>query len=61
MKRVFLQVLIIVILIAIATPFFGDAGILIPRDKQQPNAAILSLEEMEITVLIDNGLSLIHI
>jgi Ca-activated chloride channel homolog len=55
MKRLFLLVLIIVILIAIATPVFGDAGILIPRDKQQPNAAILSLEEMEITVLIDNG------
>src|ERR1700734_13977 len=55
MKRLFLQVLIIVILIAMATPLFGDAGILIPRDKQQPNAAILSLEEMEITVRIDNG------
>src|SRR5580693_3327674 len=55
MKRLFLQVLIIVILIAMATPLFGDAGILIPRDKQQPNAAILSLEEMEITVLVDNG------
>src|ERR1019366_4672416 len=26
-----------------------------PRDKQQPNPAILSLEEMEITVRIDNG------
>jgi Ca-activated chloride channel homolog len=38
-----------------ATPLFGDAGVLIPRDKQQPNAAILSLEEMEITVRIDNG------
>jgi len=25
------------------------------RDKQQPDAAILSLEEMEITVRIDNG------
>src|ERR1700730_2871733 len=54
MKNLFLPVLI-VILIAIATPLFGDAGILSPRDKQQPNAAILSLEEMEITVRIDNG------
>src|SRR5579871_837283 len=36
-------------------PLLGDAGVLIPRDKQQPNAAILSLEEMEITVRIDNG------
>jgi len=34
---------------------FADAGVLIPRDKQQPDAAILSLEEMEITIRIDNG------
>ena len=38
-----------------ATPLFADAGVLIPRDKQQPDPAILSLEEMEITVRIDNG------
>jgi len=49
--------LVFSVLIALLTsaPVFGDAGILIPRDKQQPNAAILSLEEMEITVRIDNG------
>jgi len=34
---------------------FADAGVLIPRDKQQPDPSILSLEEMEITVRIDNG------
>ncbi len=34
---------------------FADAGILIPRDKQQPDPAVLPLEEMEITVRIDNG------
>ena len=33
----------------------ADGGVLIPRDKQQPDPAILSLEEMEITVEIDNG------
>jgi Ca-activated chloride channel homolog len=33
----------------------ADAGVLVPRDKQQPNPAVLSLEEMEITVRIDNG------
>lgn len=43
------------LLALVSAPLFGDAGVLIPRDKQQPNAAILSLEEMEITVLIDNG------
>lgn len=52
MKRLALAFLIAVLT---AAPLFGDAGVLIPRDKQQPNAAILSLEEMEITVRIDNG------
>jgi Ca-activated chloride channel family protein len=33
----------------------ADGGVLIPRDKQQPDPAILSLEEMDITVQIDNG------
>ena len=32
-----------------------DAGVLLPRDKQQPDPKVLSLEEMEITVRIDNG------
>lgn len=39
----------------LSAPLFGDAGVLVPRDKQQPDAAVLSLEEMEITVRIDNG------
>ena len=39
----------------ISTLLFADAGILIPRDKQQPDPGVLSLEEMEITVRIDNG------
>src|ERR1035437_43577 len=38
-----------------SAPLLGDAGVLIPRNKQQPNPAVLSLEEMEITVRIDNG------
>ncbi len=33
----------------------ADGGVLIPRDKAQPDPAILSLEEMEITIRIDNG------
>src|SRR5580692_11764472 len=33
----------------------ADGGVLIPRDKAQPDPKILSLEEMEITVRIDNG------
>jgi len=44
-------------LLLLLTPLaaFPDGGVLIPRDKAQPNPAILSLEEMEITVQIDNG------
>jgi Ca-activated chloride channel family protein len=34
---------------------FADGGVLIPRDKAQPDPSILSLEEMEITIVIDNG------
>jgi len=48
-------VLSVLISILASTPLFADAGILIPRDKQQPDPSILSLEEMEITVRIDNG------
>jgi Ca-activated chloride channel homolog len=52
MKSLFVYVLIAVL----AAPLlFADAGVLIPRNKQQPNPKILSLEEMEITVRIDNG------
>lgn len=33
----------------------ADAGILLPRNQSTPNPAILSLEEMEVTIQIDNG------
>ncbi|HKN26334.1 MAG TPA: hypothetical protein VJX72_15915, partial [Candidatus Acidoferrum sp.] len=45
------------IFLLLVTPIalLADGGVLIPRDKAQPDPAILSLEEMEITVQIDNG------
>jgi Ca-activated chloride channel family protein len=52
MKTSFLSTFV---LLLTSAPLLGDAGVLIPRDKQQPNPAVLSLEEMEITVRIDNG------
>src|SRR5438105_6319335 len=33
----------------------GDAGVLVPTGHDQPDASVLSLEEMEIDVHIDNG------
>jgi Ca-activated chloride channel homolog len=56
MKRIVLPALIsLLIPLLTSMQLFADAGVLIPRDKQQPDPAILSLEEMEITVRIDNG------
>jgi Ca-activated chloride channel family protein len=46
---------LLVLVTLLSAPLLGDAGVLIARDKQQPNPAVLSLEEMEITVRIDNG------
>ena len=45
------------ILLLLVTPLaiFADGGVLIPRDKAHPDPSVLSLEEMEITVEIDNG------
>jgi len=34
---------------------FGDAGVIIPTGQERPDPSILSLEEMRITVYIDNG------
>ena len=33
----------------------ADAGVLIPRDKEAPDPAVLSLAEMKVDILIDNG------
>ena len=56
MKKLILPILMALLTVTTTSvPLFGDAGILLPRNKQQPNPAILSLEEMEITVRIDNG------
>src|SRR5208282_4113964 len=47
----------IIFLCALLAPaiVLGDAGLLIPRGKAQPDSAILSLDEMEITVQIEDG------
>jgi len=37
--------LLLLIWLLNVSPLSGDAGLLIPRDKQQPDPAVLSLEE----------------
>src|SRR5579859_2743225 len=46
---------LLLVLCTLASLTWGDAGVLVPRDKAQPDPAILSLEEMEITIRIDNS------
>jgi Ca-activated chloride channel family protein len=46
---------VLLVLLLLPTLLCADGGVLIPRDKAQPDPSILSLEEMEITVRIDNG------
>ena len=52
MKKIF----VVPILLLVAPGLLlADGGVLIPRDKAQPDPNVLSLEEMEITIRIDNG------
>jgi len=48
---------LIIFTLMFVTPclLLADGGVLIPRDKAQPDPQVLSLEEMEITIRIDNG------
>jgi Ca-activated chloride channel family protein len=52
MKRLFT---LLIVFFTVSSLTWADAGVLIPRDKAQPDPAILSLEEMEITIRIDNS------
>src|SRR5499433_3060737 len=46
---------LLVVVSALVSLTWGDVGVLIPRGKAQSDPAIFSLEEMEITVRIDNS------
>src|SRR5216684_1418008 len=48
---------LVVPILLLLTPclLLADGGVLIPRDKAQPDPSVLSLEEMQITIQIDNG------
>lgn len=50
-----------VFLFLTVTLMWGDAGILIPSNVSEPDPKILSLEEMEIDVRIDNGVARVSV
>jgi Ca-activated chloride channel family protein len=39
----------------VATAAWGDSGVLIPADKQEPDPSVLALTEMQVEIRIDNG------
>jgi Ca-activated chloride channel family protein len=47
--------LLLLILIVTSARARADSGVLLPRDQDHPDAAILSLKEMTVKVTIDNG------
>ncbi len=47
--------LMFILLLLVPSAAFGDAGVLIPSNRKEPDPSILSLAEMVIDVLIDNG------
>src|SRR5579859_2064068 len=54
-----LRFALIVTLLAQAA--LGDSGVLIPGDKSAPDLSVLSLDEMEISVVIDNNDARVYI
>ncbi len=52
-----------VVLLSVLAPSqaAGDAGVLIPSNNPQPDPRILSLEEMDVEVRIDNGVARVSI
>ncbi len=40
---------------------FGDAGVLVPEGRQQPDPAVFSLDEMSINIVIDGGMARVNI
>ena len=54
-KRWGLCVAISITFLLAMIPAHGDAGVLIPKDKEAPDPAILSLAEMTVEIVIDNG------
>src|SRR5258707_1349977 len=52
---------VLLVLIALAPLVWADAGVLIPSTAKQPDPKVLTLEEMTINVVIDNGHAKVNI
>lgn len=46
---------LLLLVVAMTGVAWGDSGVLLPKDKDKPDAAVLRLQEMWVKVTIDNG------
>lgn len=47
---------LVLTLVCLAAPsVLGDAGVLIPSNRKQPDPEVLSIAEMDVEVIVDNG------
>src|ERR1700733_16173070 len=61
MRRTSLCKLWVLAALALAPSARADSGVLIPGDRQQPDPAIFSLNEMALDVRIDNGIARVRL
>ncbi len=55
------RLLLLILALLAPLPALADAGVLLPGDAEQPDPAILSREEMEIGIRIDNGVARVSV
>lgn len=55
MNRVLMAFVLLAVTFSAAASAWCESGILIPRDKDHPDPAVLSLQEMKVSVVIDDG------
>ena len=61
MRRTSLCKLWVLAALALAPSARADSGVLIPGDRQQPDPAIFSLNELALDIRIDNGIARVRV
>ena len=52
---------ILLILLLVLPLYATDSGVIVPAGRSAPDANILSLEEMAIDIVIDNGMARVSV
>jgi len=55
MKSSFLRPLVCTLLLGTPLPCLADSGVIIPSNKQTPDASVLAIDSLNVRIVIDNG------